>query len=237
MNDFLSKNSTYNYYGDESCHLLNDNNKYMALGSICCPKEKSKMLSAEIREIKKKNGLSEKFEIKNTKVSMGAIDFYRELVNWFLSCDALKFRVVLINKSLVDNKAHHQTHNDFYYKMYFTLFRYFLFGVTNYIYLDYKDSQSYQRCAKLEEILNNTNKNTPKKSFVNQINSTESNLIQLTDLLTGLVCYNANRRKSNPAKCELISILNTKLGIDLLSTTSFNDDNIKFDILNWRSNK
>lgn len=104
----------------------------------------------------------------------------------------------------------------------------------NYIYLDYKDSQSYKRCSKLEEILNNSNKGK-KESYVQQINSTDSSLIQLTDLLTGWVCYNANRKTTSNAKSELIRIIETELKIDIFLTTSVTTVN-KFDILNWRPN-
>lgn len=236
MDKFFPVGGEYNYYGDESCHLLKDNNKFMALGAVCCPKNMREKLTSEIQNIKAKHGLSKSFEIKCTKVSVGALDFYKEIVLWFLNCDFLKYRVVLINKEIVDNRAYHQTHNDFYYKMYFILFRYFLYSSLNYIYLDYKDSQSHKRCTKLEDVLNNDNLRTKKKIYVSQINSTESCLIQLTDLLTGLVCYNANGKTTNPAKLELIKTLTTVLGYNLFMTTPPADD-VKFDILNWRPKK
>lgn len=233
MNIRVPYEETYNYYGDESCHLLNDGNRYMALGALCCPQNQSKRFSAEIRQIKLAHGLSRDFEIKNTKVSVGAIDFYQDIIKWVLNCTDLYFRVVLIKKDLIKFNNTDE-YNTFYYKMYYTLFRYFMHGYTNHIYLDYKDSRSYIRCAEIQEYLGNDHITRMKKNTVQQIDSKESNLMQVTDLLTGLVCYNANGITSNKAKCQLIDMLKSGTKLDLFSTTK---NSTKFDILNWRPRK
>lgn len=224
---------TYNYYGDESCHLFNDKNRYMALGALCCLKNSSKHLSAEIRQIKLNHGLSRDFEIKNTKVSSGAIDFYSDLIKWFLDCPDLYFRIVLIDKTLIKFDSADE-YNLFYYKMYYTLFRYYMHGIENHIYLDYKDSRSYLRCAEIQDFLGNDRITRMKKNTVQQIDSKESNLMQIADLITGLVCYNANGKTTNKAKCQLIDALKKGTGLDLFQTTT---NAIKFDILNWRPKK
>ncbi len=233
MNFRVPYEETYNYYGDESCHLLNDHNRYMALGALCCPKNISKQLSAEVRKIKLSHGINKDFEIKCTKVSIGAIDFYQELIEWFLNCPDLYFRIVLIDKEIIkyDNI---DEYNLFYYKMYYTLFKYFMYGAENHIYLDYKDSRSYLRCAEIQEFLGNDHITKMKKNTVQQMDSKESNLMQMTDLLIGLVCYNANHKTANKTKRQLIDMLKKGTGLDLFQTTTYAT---KFDILNWRPKK
>ena len=73
-----------------------------------------------------------------------------------------------------------------------------------------------------------------KKNTVQQINSKESNLIQITDLLIGLFCYNANEKTSNEAKLQLVNMLKQSSKLDLISTTN---NATKIDILNWRPKK
>ena len=219
MELFFPYEGTYNYYGDESCHLLNDGNKYMALGALCCPKQMSKQLCAEIRQIKLEHNLSKDFEIKSTKVSSGAYDFYEELIRWFLDCNYLVFRVILIDKNLILHK-NKKDYNLFYYKMYYILFKWYMYGVKNHIYLDYKDSQSSMRCAEIEQFLSNDRITKMKTITVKQINSKESNLMQLSDLIIGLTCYNASGKTDNHTKLKLIQLLKEQLDIDLISTTN-----------------
>lgn len=233
MNIRVPYEETYNYYGDESSHMKDDGNKFMALGALCCPKALSKCFSNEIRRIKLSFGFTKDFEIKSTKVSLGALDFYQKLIEWFLSCPDLYFRIILINKELVKTSDANE-YNLFYYKMYYTLFRYFMHGTTNHIYLDYKDSRSYLRCAEIQEFLGNDHVTRMKKNTVQQINSKESNLIQITDLLIGLFCYNANGKTSNEAKLQLVNMLKQSSKLDLISTTN---NATKIDILNWRPKK
>lgn len=236
MDRFFPYEDSYNYYGDESCHLLNDNNRYMALGALCCPKRMSKQLSSEIRELKIKHGLNANYEIKSTKVSSGASDFYISLINWFLNCNHLVFRVVLIDKNLL-NFADVKEYNLFYYKMYYILFRYYMIGCNNYIYLDYKDSQGGRRCAEIEDIVHHDHITNMKNITVQQINSRESAIIQLSDLLVGLTCYNACGKDGNQTKLHLISILKQILHSDLFTTTDASATLQKFNILNWRPKK
>ena len=51
----------YNVYCDESCHLENDKEKAMVLGSIWVPKDKTADINTRIREIKVKHSLKSNF--------------------------------------------------------------------------------------------------------------------------------------------------------------------------------
>lgn len=220
----------FNYYGDESCYLQSDDSQFMVLGIIRCPKYLSKKISKDIKEIKIAHNLKPNFEIKSTKVSKGKEEFYKDLVNYFLNEKKLDFRAIIVDKTILNHEKFHQTHDDFYYKMYYDLIKYFLKTGSNCIYLDYKDSQSYKKSQVLSEILSTKLRLCDLNVKVQPINSSESNILQLADLLIGLTCYNARELHSNSTKLELIQIIKDNLNIDMVNT-NFID---KFNILKWR---
>ena len=128
-----------NYYIDESCHLLNDGSDYMVLGVLFCEKKNVKFISNQIKKIKRKHGIANSFEIKSTKVSDSKPEFYLELMYFFLRCDYLHYRAVVIDKRKLQHKQFDQTHDDFYYKMTYLLMTHIQYGFDNNIYIDYKD--------------------------------------------------------------------------------------------------
>ena len=113
-----------NVYCDESCHLENDGQTAMVLGAVWCPLEKRAEIAGRLREIKQKHGLSADFEVKWTKVGPSKLGFYLDLVDYFFDDDDLHFRgLVIPDKSLLDHGAFGQSHDDWYYKMYFTMLK------------------------------------------------------------------------------------------------------------------
>ncbi len=224
----------YNYYMDESCHLLNNDSNYMIIGALACPKNKAANISYKIKQLKVKYGLNADFEIKSTKISPSKIMFYKALVDLFLIEDNLQYRAVIVDKRKLDHKRFNQSHDDFYYKIVYNLFRYFLCGQTNYIYIDYKDSLSYLKSQKVVEYLKNNHKISSSIKFHAQpINSKESNILQLADMLIGLTTYKARDLHTSECKIKLIDYIEEKTKTSLFDTTYHG--NGKIDILNWRS--
>ena len=172
---------SYNVYLDESCHLENDSINVMTLGSVWCPKEKVRDIGIRIRDIQKQHGLSESFEIKWTKVSPGKQLFYRTLLDYFMDDDDLRFRgVVIPDKSKLDHKGFGQTHDDWYYKMCFTLLEPIIVPTKRYsIYLDIKDTRSEFKRKELEKVLRTTKYDGTGLTIrhVQQIRSHESCLL------------------------------------------------------------
>lgn len=225
---------SYNYYMDETCHLLKDDSQFMVIGALACPKSKKYEITKNINNIKLQFGLSKRFEIKFAKVSPAKYDFYKRLLEYFISDDSLLFRCVIVDKQLLDHSKFHQTHDDFYNKIAYCLFSHFLLGEYNNIYIDYKDTMSHHKGKIVEECLRNA-KRIPSvfKFKVQPINSTESSILQLSDLLTGLVGYNARQLTSSKAKLDLIDYLENSIGYSL-NVTTYND--CKIDVLKWRPN-
>ena len=144
--------NAYNIYCDESCHLEKDGQKVMVLGAVWCSADKVKEISQRINEIKIRNGMTKQFEIKWTKVSPGGLQLYTDIVNYFFDDDDLHFRAVVADKTILDHQAHSQTHDEWYYKMYFELLNKILDPENKYcIYLDVKDTQGREKIQKLQE--------------------------------------------------------------------------------------
>jgi len=146
-------NDIFNIYCDESCPLQNDKQPVMLLGCVWCPSAEVKRLAAELRDIKKRHNAAG--ELKWTKVSQVKHDFYLELTSWFLAEAPLHFRALVVqNKQALNHEYFNQRHDDFYYKMYFSLLSKILSPDRQYnIYLDIKDTRSRRKIRKLSEVL------------------------------------------------------------------------------------
>lgn len=203
-------------YCDESCHLEHDNAKAMLMGAISCPATEKERIYSEIRKIKEKHGLSTWAEIKWTGVSASKLDYYLELIDYFLHEDALSFRSVVVkNKQNLNHEKYNQgSHDLWYYKTYY----YLLDAIVSYndeytIFIDIKDTRSGPKVAKLHEVLCN-NKYDFKKDVIKgiyQIKSHESEILQLGDLIMGAIGYYHNghykAEGSNRAKNAVIDKL------------------------------
>ncbi|NOX41726.1 MAG: DUF3800 domain-containing protein [Alphaproteobacteria bacterium] len=228
----------YNIYCDESCHLENDNIPVMVLGGTYCRAGEVKRISRAIRELKLHHGLAPDFEVKWTKVSRGKLDFYRTLVALFLQDDALCFRGVLIpDKAVLDHERFGQNHDEWYYKMYYTMLRYVFTAPNRYrVYLDIKDTRGGHKTRHLHDVLCNSlyDFNHETVVRVQQVRSHESELLQLTDLLIGAIAYENRGLTGSEAKLALISDLKAALGPGVLSqTTAF--QRRKFNLLRWQA--
>ena len=51
--------SNFNIYCDESCHLEHDSINVMVLGGVWCPRFEVREINARVRDIKKRNSISE----------------------------------------------------------------------------------------------------------------------------------------------------------------------------------
>lgn len=226
---------SYNIYCDESCHLMHSDGHVMVFGGIWCPKNKHQEIFERIREIKAEFGFKPTFEIKWHKVSPAEVEFYIHLVNYFFDHDDLHFRALIVpDKRKLDHEAFGQTHDEFYYKMYFDLLKVILNPLHSYnIYLDIKDTKGGERVRKLEEILRNNNYDFQKQIIqgVQQVRSNEVEIMQLTDLLTGAIGYLHRGLITNSAKVKIIEKMRSRSGYSLLRTTLYKED--KMNVFVW----
>lgn len=227
----------YNIYCDESCHLENDKQKIMALGAVWCPTAKKNEIFTRLKDIKLKHHLSQNFELKWNKVSPGKLEFYKEVVDYFFDDDDLHFRVLVVpDKSALDHSAFSQSHDDFYFKMYFDLIKVILDPKNGYnIYLDIKDTRSQKKITHLKDVLRSSHYDYEHNIIrrIQQVRSHEVELIQLSDLLTGALSYIHRSLSSSLAKLELIEKIQKRSGYSLKFSTLYKED--KVNIFVWRS--
>lgn len=229
---------TFNIYCDESCHLEHDGVPVMAWGAVYCPAEETRTVTEAIRELKALHGLAPNFEAKWTKVSPAKAEFYLDLVDLFLADQRLRFRgLVVPDKGLLDHARFDQSHDDWYYKMYFTMLRPIFCAPHHYrIYLDVKDTHGGPKTRKLHEVLANSLFDFDRQAIerVQQVRSHESELLQITDILIGALTYANRGLATSPAKAALIARLRDRLDPNILTRTS-TFTATKFNILLWRA--
>jgi len=225
----------YNIYCDESCHLLNDKLGVMVLGAIWTPSDVTKTINQEIRQMKIDHGFSSKMEIKWIKVSPGRVDFYKNLVEYFLNNKNLHFRALIIpDKSKLVHSFFNQTHDDWYYKMYFDMLKIILDPANSYqIYVDIKDTKGGVKVQKLHSVLCNNFYDFSREIIekVQIVRSHEIEILQLTDLLIGAVSYANRKLSSSEAKDHLVQLLRERTGYKLTETTLYREN--KMNLFKW----
>lgn len=216
----------YNIYCDESCHLEHDGERYMVLGGIICKKSNRKIIKNDILNIKRKHNIKDYAEIKWNKVSPSKLNYYKNLVDYFFECEMLRFRAIIIDKTQLNHEKYNQTHDDWYYKMYYELLKNFVEPKQkNYIYLDIKDTKSAKKVIGVKQYLNKKMLQYEYEPVQNiqSINSQESCIMQLADLLIGAIGYKNRimykKKNSSIAKTEIMNYIINKSGYSLIKTT------------------
>ncbi|MEE1340849.1 MAG: DUF3800 domain-containing protein [Succinivibrionaceae bacterium] len=231
----------YNVYCDETCHLINDGINVMVLGAIWCPQTKIKEINDRIKEIKVRNGVSEIMELKWTKISPAKIDLYKDLVNYFFDDNDLHFRAVIIpDKKKLDHNYFQQTHDTWYYKMYFDMLKVIFSPIDKYeVYIDIKDTNSYKKSQKLKEVCCNFIYDFSHMIIrkLQPIRSDEVQIMQLVDIITGALGYeNRNFKEgfiNSEAKKEIIKLIKLRSNYSLRKSTLLREE--KLNILMWKA--
>lgn len=231
----------YNVYCDESCHLEHDGINDMSIGAIWVPKNKVMEINKRIRDIKERNNFCVTSEAKWTKVCTKNLQLYFDLINFFFDTSELKFRCLLVpDKTLLDHNRFNQTHDDWYYKMYFEMLSYIYDNQSQYnTYIDIKDTNSFKKSQKLYKVCCNSIYDFSGKSIIKiqPIRSHEVEIMQLVDILIGAVTY-INRRfpenhKKSHAKLEVLKLIKQRSSKDLTKTSMLRED--KFNLFVWRA--
>jgi hypothetical protein len=226
-----------NIYCDESCHLENDHQKVMVLGAVWSPLSKVAELAEASREIKQKFGLAHDFELKWGKVSKGKLDYYTAVLDWFWKTPDLHFRALVVpDKDKLDHGNFAQTHDQWYYKMYFDLLKVVIDPHEQYrIYIDIKDTRGGKKVEKLHEVLSNAQYDFERKIIerIQLVRSHEVELLQLADFLIGLVSYANRGLAENSAKVNLIQRLRALSRYSLTHTTLLRES--KVNLFRWHA--
>ncbi|MDD6230727.1 MAG: DUF3800 domain-containing protein [Lactimicrobium massiliense] len=224
----------YNVYCDESCHLEHSKDNVMVLGAVYCPKSKKREICDAIIHIKAKYDVDAHTEAKWVKVSPSKLSMYKELVDYFFNEDSLHFRAVVADKSNLDHLKYNQTHDEWYYKMYFIMLNYIFNPNSQYnVYLDIKDTRSSNKIKRLYDILVNSNYDWSHTIIKNMqpIRSEEVQIMQLTDILIGAISYINRNLFSSEAKLQIVDLIKAESGKSLVGSTYYSEK--KFNIFVW----
>ncbi len=214
---------TFNFYCDESCHLERDGIQYMIIGYTSSPLNQVRMHYSAIRDLKKRHNLHT--ESKWSSISKSSYPLYNDLIDYFFSTD-LQYRAIVIDKSVLRHGDFEQDHDDFYFKMYYQLLSKKLSPENNYnIYLDIKDTRSAKKVNGLKKYLNSQ---FVAVNNLQNIRSHESEIMQLTDILTGAISYHLRGLSKMISKTNLIEKIQIQSNHSLLKSTHLNDQ--KFNL-------
>lgn len=225
----------FNVYCDESCHLEHDQQPTMSLGAVWCSLDQVRPATERIREIKARHGIATLSELKWTKLSPGNLPLYLDLIDYFFDADDLNFRCLVASKSGLRHGDFSQTHDDWYYKMYFTMLQTVLNPHACFrIYLDIKDSRSSDKVRKLHDVLANNlydfSRNIVER--VQTVRSHEVELMQLADILIGAVSAVNRGAIVSGAKRALIERVRARSGYTLTRSTLIQER--KVNIFRWQ---
>jgi len=227
----------YNVYCDESCHLERDRQRVMVLGAVWCPLEKTREIAVRLREIKQRHGLGTDFEVKWVKVSPAKVQLYLDVLDYFFDDDDLHFRALIVpDKSVLRHEDFRQTHDEWYYKMYFDMLKVIFRPDSRYrIYLDIKDTRGGDKVEKLHEVLCNSQYDFSRQIIerVQIVKSNEVEQVQLADLLIGAVSYVNRGLESSEAKLALVERFRDRSGYDLTRSTLYRED--KTNLFVWQA--
>lgn len=228
-----------NVYCDESCHLERDRQKAMVLGAVWCFKDKASGIAERLKELKTGHGLDPQFEIKWTKVSPAKAKFYLDVLDYFFDDHDLHFRALIVpDKAGLNHEALRQTHDEWYYKMYFDMLKVIIDPAYRYhIYLDIKDTRGREKVAKLHDVLANANYDFSRQIVekIQTVRSHEVPLVQLADLLIGAISYVNRGLFGNAGKEALVERMRNRSGYSLTRTTLLRED--KVNLFRWRASE
>lgn len=229
-------NGHIHIYCDESCHLERDRQRAMVLGAVSCPADGHKRLGRAIKALKRQFNILPGRELKWTQVSPSNLAFYLALVDLFFDESSLGFRAVVVpDKAGLDHGRFGQSHDDFYYKMWWQLLTRLIDDQHGFrIFVDIKDTHSAAKLTKLHEVLCNTHYDYDNRRIqsVEAVHSHDVPLVQLTDILTGALSHHFRELHASPAKQAMIARVRERSGLSLERSTP--PGARKFNLFIWQ---
>jgi hypothetical protein len=187
--------------------------KYMVIGSLWLQRENREVYKDAIHELRDKYKIGGEF--KWTKISPSRIDFYTELLTWFIDQGKeLRFRCIAIDSNQVDLLKFHQNDQELgFYKFYYQMLQHWIHDCNEYrVFCDFKSNRYQDRLHVLKRCLSYSNLSACIPS-IQAVRSKESVLIQLSDVLTGIASAKINHKlTSGSAKHQVVECLESKLG-------------------------
>jgi hypothetical protein len=218
----------YVVYCDESCYDLAAYSIFMAIGGLFVPQEQKLNLSREFRRLLRSAKLNA--EVKWSKASLKRFEDYKKIIDFFFEHPELRFRSIVVDQTKVDLNMHAKDRELAFYKFYYELLEKWLeVGCEYLILLDYKNNRGSDRYTTLRTYLERHLKGKAWIHDLTIINSKETPLAQLCDVLTGAVAAAYNGSRAGSAKEQLANYIASKLGWSTLKASTSLSEN-KFNI-------
>ncbi len=207
-------------YCDESCHDLNGHHAWMSIGGLRLPRERKRELTQAFRQLCERRNL--RGEVKWTKTSISRLDDYKALVDFFFDEGDLRFRAIVVEQAKVQMMKFHEMDRELaFYKFYYEMLEKWLEERAEYlILLDYKQNSGADRYSVLRSCLERHLQGTSQITDLTVIDSWESPLAQLCDLLTGALAAAYNGPKPDSPKEALAQHIANRAGFPTLQTST-----------------
>lgn len=193
---------------------VSENNKFCCIGGVMVSADARAEIKVKIKALKEKHGVYG--EIKWSTVSPNKFPFYLDLVDLFFDSSDLFFRTVVIDASKVRNNVFNENDQELgYYKFYYQLLhRWALLGNRYRVFTDQKTNRDKKRLQELRRILNTQFPVSDTFESIQAIDSKESLILQMQNILMGAVGYKYNFRGegSSDAKEQIVAKIENRLG-------------------------
>ena len=223
--------SDYTIYCDESRHSPAACNTYMAIGGLWVPTKEKTALIKELRSLFQQVGL--KSELKWSKVSRLKLEAYKAVIDAFIHQD-LHFRVIVVERSKLDYALHKKRNEELgFYTFYYEMLIKWLQKPARYnLLLDFKKNKEHSHLSVLKHCLDSRVPADVKITGLNSIDSGDSPLAQVADILTGAVAASwcGFDKQSHTPKAELADYLARKAGKPSLLQKSLSSQFEKLNI-------
>lgn len=193
--------------------------RYMVIGGLWLPSEDRARMKSDIHALRDKHRVGGEF--KWQKVSPSRLDFYRDLVDWFVAAgEGLRFRCIAVEQDKVDLLRFHGADQELgFYKFYYQMLHHWILDFNEYsVFCDFKSNRVRTRLHDLAHCLSHANLSSDIAN-VQAVRSNESVLMQAADVLTGIAAGRLNDSlRTGSAKWELVTHLERALGRPVRAT-------------------
>lgn len=187
--------------------------RYLLIGSIWLRSEDRCEFKDGIYQLRNQYKIGSEF--KWNRISPSRVDFYTSLIDFFFAQgERLRFRCIAVDREKVDLKLFHASDQELgFYKFYYQVLHHWILDFNEYaFFLDTKKNRCPLRLATLKDCLDASNLSSIVAN-VQAIESKQSVLIQLADVLTGVVSRRLNNSsKGSIARDAVLERVEQKLG-------------------------
>jgi len=209
----------YVIYCDESCHELTAYHRFMSIGGLKIPRSEKPRLSRELRNLMKSSNLNS--ELKWSKVSSKRLKDYKKIIDFFFQHSELCFRAIVVEQTKIQLEQHGMDRELAFYKFYYEMLEKWLQPGNEYlILLDHKNNRGAERYTTLKTYLERHLRGQAWIADLTIINSKETPLAQLCDILTGSVAAANNGFKKHTAKEQLAKHIAAAANLTTLCTST-----------------